>query len=218
MDNVNITAGTGTSIATDDVSGVQYQRMKLVDGTLNGTDAIVGDAASGLFVNPKRSIARVQVTPTISTAIYATGDQLGSLMTITNAARVSGNGGVLLGITVLDKTQAQRSAMDLFFFDRSVTAAADNAIATFSDADMAFCLGEIPIGTVDYNTAFAGTPANSIASVPKWVSAAAAGRPATMAFPYALNGTDLFCAAVVRGTPTYVATTDLTFSFTVERY
>jgi hypothetical protein len=39
-DNVAITAGSGTTIATDDVSGTHYQRMKLVDGTLDSTTAI----------------------------------------------------------------------------------------------------------------------------------------------------------------------------------
>ncbi len=40
-DNVNITPGVGTSVATDDIGGVQYQRVKVVwgaDGTANDTD------------------------------------------------------------------------------------------------------------------------------------------------------------------------------------
>lgn len=49
-DNVPITAGSGTNIATDDVSGVHYQRVKLVDGTLDSTAAIPGDATNGLRV------------------------------------------------------------------------------------------------------------------------------------------------------------------------
>src|SRR5690348_14873150 len=32
-DNVSITAGSGTSIATDDIGGVQYQRVKVAFGT-----------------------------------------------------------------------------------------------------------------------------------------------------------------------------------------
>jgi len=39
-DNVAITAGSGTNIATDDVAGTHYQRVKLVDGTLDSTTAI----------------------------------------------------------------------------------------------------------------------------------------------------------------------------------
>jgi hypothetical protein len=53
-DNVPITAGSGTDIATDDVAAVHFQRVKIVDGTLGGTDAIAGTAANGLDVDVTR--------------------------------------------------------------------------------------------------------------------------------------------------------------------
>jgi hypothetical protein len=53
-DNVPITPGAGTTVATDEIGGVHYQRMKLVDGTLDGTEAIGGDAAHGLDVDITR--------------------------------------------------------------------------------------------------------------------------------------------------------------------
>lgn len=53
-DNVAITAGAGTNVATDDVSGVHYQRVKLVDGTLDSSAAIPGDATNGLDVDVTR--------------------------------------------------------------------------------------------------------------------------------------------------------------------
>jgi hypothetical protein len=52
-DNVDITAGSGTSISTDDVSGVHYQRVKLIDGTADSTTVIAagnGTAANSLRV------------------------------------------------------------------------------------------------------------------------------------------------------------------------
>ena len=36
-DNVGYTPGSGENIATDDVSGVQYQRIKLTDGLADST-------------------------------------------------------------------------------------------------------------------------------------------------------------------------------------
>lgn len=39
-DNVPITAGSGTTIATDDVSGVHYQYVKLTDGTADSADVV----------------------------------------------------------------------------------------------------------------------------------------------------------------------------------
>lgn len=40
-DNVGYTPGTGESIATDDVSGVQYQRVKITDGTADSVKHLV---------------------------------------------------------------------------------------------------------------------------------------------------------------------------------
>lgn len=53
-DNVAITAGSGTTVATDDAAGVHFQRVKLVDGTLDSTTAIAsgnGVAAGALRVS-----------------------------------------------------------------------------------------------------------------------------------------------------------------------
>lgn len=40
-DNVPVTAGSGTNMATDDVSGVHYQRVKLTDGAADSSTPIV---------------------------------------------------------------------------------------------------------------------------------------------------------------------------------
>jgi len=48
-DNVTL-PGTGEIVATDDIGGVQYQQMKLVDSTPNST-APVGTASNPLPVN-----------------------------------------------------------------------------------------------------------------------------------------------------------------------
>ena len=53
-DNVAITEGVGTPIASDDVGGVQYQRVKLVDGTADSSALIAGDATNGLDVDVTR--------------------------------------------------------------------------------------------------------------------------------------------------------------------
>lgn len=66
-DNVDITAGTGTTIATDQVGAVHYQRVKLVDGTLDSTTAIPGDATNGLDVD----VTRVQGTVTVAGTVTA---------------------------------------------------------------------------------------------------------------------------------------------------
>lgn len=50
----NISIATATSIATDDVDGVQYQYVKLADGTADSAAVIAGDAANGLDVDVTR--------------------------------------------------------------------------------------------------------------------------------------------------------------------
>ena len=241
-DNVPITAGSGTTIATDDVGGEHFQKIKLAVGvadsnvmvghkeddahssgdggimalgvrkdapvSLPGADGdytgFIFDAINRLWVRPAPVHVRIQVTPTISTSAYASGDDKGgssASIALANAARASGGSGLVQSVLVLDNTQAQRAAMDLMFFDRSVTAAADNAPVATSDADMAYCLGIIPIGP--YNQAFPGTPLNSFSTL------------VNVGLPFVLNGTDLHVVIVSRGTPTYVASTDLTFTFII---
>jgi hypothetical protein len=182
MATVAINQGVGTTVLT----------------RLNGSDneQVV---VAGTF------LTRVQITPTINTAIYASGDELGTLQTITNAARFTGGGGFVRSITVLDKTQAQRSAIDVLFFDRSISVAGNNNAFAPSDADMANCLGVVAIATGDYNTAWAGTPTNSVAT------------KLVVDFPFVCSATSLFALAVVRGTPTYTSTSDLIFSYTIEQ-
>lgn len=49
-DNVPITAGSGTTIATDDVAGVHYQAVKVVDATLDSTNRLIIDSSGRISV------------------------------------------------------------------------------------------------------------------------------------------------------------------------
>ncbi len=221
-DNVAITAGSGTSVATDDIGGVQFQRTKLAlgpDGTHTADAA--GRAVTGtegaLYVDNRKKLIRVQVTPTITAGAYTTGDTLGGLQTVANAARYSGGSGRITTITILDKTQTQRAPMGLILFDRSVTIPADNAPFTVSDADMANCIGAIDLPVGLYNTAWPGTPANSILTLPNNTITTTVNNATVLPFDYVLNGTSLFVAVILRSAPTYTSTSDLIFSYTLEQ-
>lgn len=202
-DNVPITAGSGTTIATDEVSSAHYQRIKLDVGAEGSAQLALGDATGRLLVCPSSNVIRVQVIPTIDTSAHATGDYLGGLQDIANAARVSGGSGVIQSITVFDKNPTLRAAMDIFFFDRSVTTGSDNAVWAVSDADMVYCLGGISIGP--YNVAFPTTILNAISTL------------VNINLPYVLSGTSLYAQAIIRGTQTFVANGDLIFSYTLYR-
>ena len=56
-DNVEITAGAGTPISTDEIGGKHYQRIKIADGVDDSTAMIGGDAANGLDVDVTRIAA-----------------------------------------------------------------------------------------------------------------------------------------------------------------
>ncbi len=192
-DNVDITPGTGKTVATDDVGGVQYQRVKLTLGTDGVATADAdGTAARGQYVDPRLKVVRLSVTPTISTSIYAAKDAVGALMTFSNAVRSSGGTCRLEAVQIVDKGQQMRD-LDLVLFDRTITAPTDNAIFAPTDAEMANCIGGVSFGAgfyMDFST-------NSVAVVNN------------VGLEVVLNGTDLFGVLVARATPTYTSTSDL---------
>lgn len=201
-DNLDITPGTGKTIATDEVSGVHFQRVKLTTGA-DGSAEPIGDDDKGtsraLWVAPRGMTRKATITPTISATAYASGDVVGTPMEVTNAAREAGGTGIVLSAVLLDRSQAQRAAMDLVFFnDNPASTPADNAPFAVSDADMVKCCGVVPLGA--YNTVWPGTPLNSIATTQN------------INLPYDCAATSLWVVAVVRGTPTYTLG-DLSFTF-----
>jgi hypothetical protein len=189
-DNVAITAGTGTSIATDDVGGVHVQFVKLYDGTDGSTTPVVWNANRGFRV-VETAINRFSVTPTISaSAAYTSGDAIGGLLTFANVARFSGGGARLKQVLIVDK-DAARAPLDLVLFDRTFTNTADNAAFDPTDADLANVVAVVPIGTyANFNDK-------------------ALGYSLQLDLPLLLNGTSLFGQLVMRGEPTYTTTSAL---------
>ena len=215
-DNVEITAGAGTRIATDEVTRnaiVEHQQIVKLGLGAEGSHDLVVDSGQQtmansvpvvmasdqlLAVTPGPKQVRISVTPTIDTGVYTSGDCIGGLMEFTNAARASGGSGIVQSVLTLDKTTAQRSAIDLLFFDRTVTVAGNNSPVAMSDADMAYFLGLVSIGP--YNTAFPATALNSVSTL------------LNIGLPFVLSGTSLFVQAVARATPTYTGVSDLVFT------
>lgn len=144
--NIDVTPGSGKTVATDDVSGIHYPRYKIVDGTEDSVTALV-IGANGAYVDPHLATTQIQVASTgltIATTAYTVDDQLGAIMTFPNAVRTSGGFGTITGVTLVDKSRGV-GAVDLYLFDRSVTLASDNAANGVSDADALFCQGIISL-------------------------------------------------------------------------
>jgi len=135
----------------------------------------------------------ISQTPTISAAaIYAAGDAVGGLLTFANAARVSGGGGVIKNMIIIDDDK-ETGALELWLFKATFTPTADNAAFTVSDADLENCIGVISTANGDW---FAAAN-NQVADV-------------ETSKRYDLTGTSMFGQLVTRGTQTYTATTDIT--------
>lgn len=199
-DGVAITAGSGTTIATDDAGAAGHvQLVKQAISTDGSATLIPADATKGLAVNQRPTVVRLQVTPTVSTSpAYTAKDCVGGLMTFSNAVRSSGGSGTLMAVQVVDKDQEMKD-VDLVLFDRSITATTDNAVFDPTDAELANCIGWVPLGVgmyADFND-------NSLLSVN------------SVGLDFVLNGTDLIGQLVTRGTPTFSATSDIVVTLTI---
>ena len=209
-DNVAITAGSGTNVAADeatysgDTAKIQLVRPVFVSGA-EGSKAVTEPAfttAGEQKVLAYRDLLQISVQSSgLSTgASYAAGDQLGSLFTLTNAARVSGGGGYVTGITLIDAADVI-GAVDVVFFSASVTLAADNAAFAISDADALYVQGIVTLaGSFDIGN-------NRIAQAH------------SLAMPYICSGgTSLYAGLLTRsGHSQFAAATNLQLVVSVER-
>jgi hypothetical protein len=116
-DNVAITAGSGTNIATDDVAGTHFQRMKLVDGTLDSTTAI----ASGGGVES----AALRVTIASDSTGVVSVDDNGSSLTVDGTVTANAGTG---SFTVAQATAGNLNAT-------VVQATAASLLATVNNRD-----------------------------------------------------------------------------------
>lgn len=148
----------------------------------------------GTVVDGKATL--VTLTPVISTSIYASGDQLGGINTMTAAMDMDKDTGNIMSITVIDKAK-QNAAFDLLFFSElPVVASVDNAALDISDDEMtAKCLGIVRILATDY-VDLAASSVNSKYVVGLFLRS---GQGAN----------NLYCVCRAAGTPTYTSTSDL---------
>ena len=157
----------------------------------------------------------VQVAQTVTaSSAYTSGNAVGGLITIANAARVSGSlgsggsGGILQNVAVNAKS-AQTTAMEVWIFNSnpSGSTCTDKTGFVLATADFDKVVGVAPIP---------GTPANNSG----WFSGStgSVGMAANLALAYDLSSaTSLFACLVTRSTPTFSATTDISVKFNLLR-
>lgn len=109
--------------------------------------AISVDSTGNMNTLSRRDLQRIAVGVTgvtTATTAYIAGDQVGTLISLSNAARVTGGGGVIVGVTLIDQSDII-GAYDVVFFDQTVTLAADNAAFAISDADSLDIVGLVQL-------------------------------------------------------------------------
>lgn len=168
-DNFQVSAGSGTTVATDDVSGVHYQRVKLVDGTLDSSTAIAagnGVASGAIRVtvasDSTGQVALASGSNTIGKANIApaTSGGLSKFHLVsaasTNATSVKASAGQLFGWYVYNSNAVARK---IAFHNTAGTPTAGSGVTdsfvippgsaanAFSDVGIAFSTG-IAITTV----------------------------------------------------------------------
>jgi len=144
-DNLTTQSGTPATvpsssvIATDDVSGVHFQRVKLVDGTLDSNVGIAGDATHGLDVDVTRVQGVVHVDDNGSTLSVDDG---GGSLTVDGTVAVSGSVAVTGPLT---DTQLRATALPVSAGSLPLpSGAATSANQTTANSSLSSIDGKVP--------------------------------------------------------------------------
>lgn len=134
----------------------------------------------------------IQIAPTLDTNAYATGDRMGSIVTVAGAFPANGSKINILSVSVLDKAK-QNAAFEILLFNQLPTiASADNAAIDLTDTEQLKLVGVIPVLTTDYTTAYGSNSQATKMNV-------------NLVIPAYVSSTNLYALLVCRGAPTYAA-------------
>ncbi len=110
----------------------------------------MGSEMKGIYVG--QTVLKT-VHPGTSSDAYTAGDAIGTSFTIPNAVRTDGGGGMIIGVSAIDKSN-QKKGFDVYLFQ--VTPASsdivDNAAPALADSDLETFLGRITVADSDFTT------------------------------------------------------------------
>lgn len=147
---------------------------------------------SMLFAAENSRTGVVTTTPTIDTAIYASGELMGGLQTLSNATSPTVFGGIIAQVEITDK-DAENAAIDVIYFDSnpSSTTFTDQAPLDIADVDLTKIICVVSI------TAYKAYADNSSAALQN------------VNCPFRASSSTIYAAFISRGTPTYTSASDL---------
>ena len=140
-------------------------------------------------------------TPVISVTAYTIGDNIGGLISLTEAVKHPGHGGSIRSVSLIDKLEID-AAIDVLVFDKnpSNSTFTDNDAAVVADADVVNLVAVFPLST------YVTLAGNSVASAD------------TRDVPFIVfGGQTLFAAMIIRAAATYTTTDALQLRVLVDR-
>lgn len=155
---------------------------------------------------PETKTVIIKVDPTVTAGAYSAGDALGGLLTFENALAYPKRTGVILSAVLLDEA-SQDDETELVLFDRTFTATTDNAAFDPTDADLLNCLGVISFGAGNYYN-FTDNSIATVRNVGLGIRNLTEDKETT-------DDSAIYGQLVTRGTPTYVAITDIQVILTI---
>jgi len=191
-----ITDSRPLAVETQNAAGAEAVNIQDGGNSITVDGAVVSTpAASELHIGQVGGEGiTIQQTPTVTAGIYSANDAVGGLLTFANAARVATYGGVIKNALLIDDN-GQDAVMELWLFDVTFTAIADNDAWAPSEADLRNLVCVISTNDAANGWAAAGTPRACAIEC---------------SYRYDAEGTSLFGQLVTRGTPTFAATDDVT--------
>lgn len=145
----------------------------------------------------------ISQTPTVTAGAYSADDAVGGKLTFTGCPE----DGLIHNAVLIDNSE-QAVELDLVLFSEDFTAVADNAAFTVSDADAANIVTIINIPAANYKD----IGGQKVAVVEN------KSIPFKLTEDTSTKYARLYGQLITRGTPTYVATTDITVKIGVLPY
>lgn len=164
--------------------------MTLQDEMYNAMQKLADSSTGWPYAVTLTPITMVEVTLSLDTSAYSSGDVLADTQEVASAVRSDGGYGRVVGVTVLDKDD-QAQGLDLVFMRTNKSLGTENSALTMSDADAEELLGTVEVASGDY----VDLTNNQIAMLGDlWVPVKAD-----------TSSTSIFMGAISRGTGTYTA-------------
>ncbi len=183
-DNLGITTGTSASVATDDVGGAHYQRIKLDVG---GDGASLPVSANANAIPVKALDDVITIDCTVDTSAYADGDVLFATQEVAGFSTAADITSILQSVVVAD-VDDQGIGIDLIFFNANTTLGTENSAPDIDDTEVLTVIGRVQVGA----GSFYDLGANRVACV------YGIGLPMK-----AGTGGSIWMAGIARGAPTY---------------